>query len=150
RLLLRIPQSVAEEWRHRSQQFAEHAGGRFDEWAAVALPLPWEESIYSGVTGEIRAAGLRSDPTAALDPRITVPADDLRALASITSTCLWFVEHEPSLHHCLKNVFRFGVRPLAGEQRERYIRELLRLWERVRDSSVAQADTPRQQHKEHL
>lgn len=136
RLLLRVPQHVAEAWRHRSQQLAEQVGGRLDEWAAVALPLPWDEPIYPGVTGEIRAAGLRAAPTAALDPRIAVPADELRAFAGITSTCLWFVEHDPHLYHCLKSVFRFGVPPLKGEQRERYVAELLRLWERVRTSSL--------------
>jgi hypothetical protein len=143
RLLLRVPQHLAEEWRQRSQEFADQAGGRLDEWAALVLALPWDEAIYPGVTGEIRAAGLRAAPTAALDPRLVAPADDeLRALASITSTCLWFVDHDPCLCHCLKSVFRFGMVPLTGEQRERYIAELLRLWERVRTAS--------QPLKEHL
>jgi hypothetical protein len=135
-LLLRMPQHLAEEWRHRSQEFADQAGGRLDEWAALALPLPWDEAIYPGVTGEIRAAGLRAAATAALDPRLAAPADDdLRVLASITSTCLWFVDHDAHLYHCLKSVFRFGMVPLTGEQRERYVAELLRLWERVRTAS---------------
>src|SRR5262249_16297033 len=102
-----------------------------------------DEAIYPGVTGEIRAAGLRAAPMAALDPRLVAPADDnLRVLAGITSTCLWFVDHDPHLYHCLKSVFRFGMVPLAGEQRERYRAELLRLWERARTAS--------QPLKEHL
>jgi hypothetical protein len=133
RLLLRMPPHLAEEWRQRTQEFADNAGGRLDEWAALTLPLPWDEALYPGVTGEIRAAGLRAGPTAALDPRLGAPAgEDLRVLASIASTCLWFAEHDPNLYHCLKSVFRFGMVPLTGEQRERYVAELVRRWERVR------------------
>jgi hypothetical protein len=136
RLLLRVPPHLAEEWRHRSQEFANQAGGRLDEWAALTLPLPWDEALYPGVTGELRAAGLRAAPTAALDPRLAAPdGDDLRVLASLTSTCLWFVDHDPNLYHCLKSVFRFGMVPLTGEQRERYVAELLRRWERMRTAS---------------
>ena len=137
RLLLRLPSHLAEEWRQRSQEFADQAGGRLDEWAALALPLPWDEAIYPGVTGAIRAAGLRAAPTAALDPRLAAPADDdLRILASITSTCLWFVDHDPHLYHCFKSVFRFGMLRLTGEQCERYVAELLRLWQRVCTTSL--------------
>jgi hypothetical protein len=133
RLLLRVAPHLAEEWRHRSQEFADQAGGRLDEWAALTLPLPWDEALYPGVTGEIRAAGLRAAPTAPLDPRLGAPdGDDLRILASITSTCLWFVDHDPNLNHSLKSVFRFGMVPLTGDQRERYVAELVRRWERVR------------------
>jgi hypothetical protein len=145
RLLLRVPPPLAEEWRHRSQEFAAQAGGRLDEWAAVTLPLPWDEPLYPGLTGELRAAGLRAAPTAASDPRLGAvgrfskpshpDGEDLRVLASITSTCLWFVDHDPNLYHCLKSVFRFGMVPLTGEQRERYVAELLRRWERVRTAS---------------
>jgi hypothetical protein len=152
RLLLRVPAALADEWRHRSQALAEQAGGRLDEWAAASLPLPWDEAIYPGVTGEIRAAGLRSVPTAALGPRVTPPADgDFRLLAGVVSTYLWFVEHDPYLQHCLKSVFRFGVSPLTGDQRERYVTELLRLWERVRTATAeSQAGPARQQHKERI
>src|SRR5262249_4482471 len=50
--------------------------------------------------------------------------------------------------HCLKSVFRFGVTPLGGEQRPRYVAELLRLWERVRAGTLANAS--RQELKEIL
>jgi hypothetical protein len=67
------------------------------------------------------------------DPRVAPPTDgDLLPLAGVASTCLWLVEHDPRLCHCLRTVFRFGVTPLAGGQRERYAAELLRLWERLR------------------
>jgi hypothetical protein len=151
RLLLRVPAHLAEEWRHRSQEFAEQAGGRLDEWAAVVLPLPWDEAIYPGVTGEIRAAGLRSASTAALDSRVPPASGDIRMLAGIVSACLWFLEHDPHLYHCLKNVFRFGVAPLSGEQRERYVAELLKLWSRVRAAANSeQVGTSRHQSKAFL
>jgi hypothetical protein len=134
-MLLCAPPHLAQEWRRRSQEFAEENGGRLDEWAALVLPLPQDEAIYPGVTGEIRAPGLRSAPSAALDPRIEPPlGEQLRHLAGITSSCLWFSEHGAQLHHCLKAVFRFGLTPLAGEQRERFVAELLRRWARVQSA----------------
>jgi len=42
----------------------------------------------------------------------------------------------------LKSVFRFGLSPLTGDQRERYVAELLRLWQRT--------NVPRQGPKERL
>jgi hypothetical protein len=139
RLLLRVPPPLAEEWRRRCLQLAEEAGGRPDEASGTALPLTPDEVIYPGLTGAVRAAGLRSSAAARLDPRLPAPEDsDLRELAGIASACLWFIEHDPHLCHCLRNVFRFGLAPLAGEQRERYVAELLRRWERVRTGAGGQ------------
>jgi hypothetical protein len=88
--------------------------------------------IYPGLTGTVEATGLRSASSAALDPRVGAPPDaDLRFLAGVTSAWLWFIDHDPRLHHCLGGVFRFGVPPLSGDQRTRYQAELLRIWERV-------------------
>jgi hypothetical protein len=149
RLLLRVPAPVADEWRQRSRQFAEQAGARPDESRVVILPLGRDEILYSGLTGAIQAVGLRTSASSAPDARIQTPTDeDLRLLGRITSTCLWFVEHDPALHHGLQSVFRFGIVPLAGEQRERYVAELLRLWGRVRTTSGAQTTSPRQRFKD--
>jgi hypothetical protein len=64
---------------------------------------------------------------------VTPPDDEtLRPLADAVSACLWLAEHDPTVRHGLKSVFRFGLAPLTGDQRERYNAELLRLWERVR------------------
>lgn len=133
RLLLRVAPGLAEEWRRRSREHAEQAGGRPDEAHTAVVPLARDEVIYPGLGGGVQATGLRSALGAALDPRLGAPTDDgLRHLAGVTSTCLWFIQKDPHICHCLKNVFRFGVSPLAGDQRERYVAELLRLWERVR------------------
>jgi hypothetical protein len=132
RLLLRVAPSVADEWRRRSLKLAEQVGGHADEAQTGVLPLARDEVIYPGLSGDVRAVGLRSAMGAGLDPRMTKPTDsDLRSLGGLVSSCLWFIEHDPHLCHCLQSVFRFGISPLAGEQRERYVAELLRLWERV-------------------
>jgi hypothetical protein len=133
RLLLRVTPVLAEEWRRRSLEQARQVGARPDEGARAVVPLGRDQIIYPGLTGGIEATGLRSATGAVLDARVAAPADDrLRFLAGVTSTCLGFIDNDPHLCHCLKNVFRFGVSPLTGDQRERYVAELLRLWDRVR------------------
>jgi hypothetical protein len=80
---------------------------------------------------------------------VSPPADDdLLPLAGVASACLRLAEHDSRLCHCLRSVFRFGVTPLAGEQRERYTAELLRLWERLRAGKPQAAD--RQEWKDYL
>jgi hypothetical protein len=136
RLLLRAPADLAEEWRPRCMTLVSQLGARADSGRTEALPLGHDGVIYPGLTGSVETTGLRSALSAPLDPRVPAPADsDLRVLAGVTSACLWFIEHDPNLHHCLRSVFRFGVRPLIGDQRQRFLAELLRLWERVRAGS---------------
>jgi hypothetical protein len=147
RLLLRLTPDLADEWRRRSLSLAEQAGARPDESQVAVVALGRDEVIYPGLTGTVQAIGLRSTAGAALDSRVAAPADgSLQFLACVVSTYLWFIEHDPHLCHCLKNVFRFGVSPLTGEQRERYTAELLRLWDRVRGGE--QTDTSRASVKE--
>jgi hypothetical protein len=147
RLFLRFPPSRCQEGRQRSLQYAEQAGTRPDSAPATVLPLLRDEVIYPGLSGTIQAGGLRSAATAPLDPRVPSPANgDVRQLAGIVSTCLWFVENDPHLCHCLRSVFRFGITPLSAEQRQRYTVELLRLWERVR-TGVAGQQTGSSRHE---
>jgi hypothetical protein len=149
RLTLRLPSALGQEWKRRSLQYAEQAGAQADTSPATLLPLMRDELIYPGVTGSVRAGGLGSAAQAAPDPRVQPRADgELRFLGGVVSACLWFVENDPALCHCLKNVFRFGVTPLSGEQRPRYVAELLRLWGRVRAGNGANAS--RQDVKEIL
>jgi hypothetical protein len=132
RLLLRLPAALAGEWQQRCLEHAQKIGARPDESRTAVVPLLHDDLIYPGLTGAVEANGLRSDASAALDPRVKPPAESgLRFLAGVVSTCLWFIDNDPLLCHCLKGVFRFGVAPLKDEQRERYVGELLRLWERV-------------------
>jgi hypothetical protein len=116
-----------------------------DEPGEAMLPTCTElPPASASVSGTIQAIGPRS--AAAQDPRVAEPFDaELRPLAGIVSACLSLVESEPSLHHCLQTVFRFGVAPLTGDQRPRYIAELLRRWDRLRTSQG-----PRERFKAHL
>jgi hypothetical protein len=133
RLLLRARPDLAAEWQQRCLTLAGQAGARPDAAQTAVLPLGRDEVIYPGLTGAIQATGLRSASSAPLDSRVPAPAEaDLRCLAEVTSTCLWFIENDPHLHHCLQSVFRFGVPSLTGDQRQRFLAELRRLWERVR------------------
>jgi hypothetical protein len=133
RLLLRLPPALAADWRRRCQSHAEQVGGRLDESRAAVLPLGRDETIYPGLSGTVQVDGLRSADAAPLDPRVLAsPEQDLRFLAGAISTYLWFIERGSPLCHCLRSVFRFGVVSLTGDQRPRYLAELLRIWERVR------------------
>jgi hypothetical protein len=147
RLLLRVPPDLAEEWRQRSVTLAGQAGAWPDPARTDALPLGRDEVIYPGLSGAVEAAGLRLATSAQFDPRVSAaPDSELRVLARMISTCLFFIEHDPQLHHALQAVFRFGVRPLTGDQRQHYLAELLRRWERVR----AGGHEPKERLKERL
>ena len=136
-LLLRVPNDLAEEWRSRFMTLVSQLGARADSVRTEALPLGYNGIIYPGLTGSVQATGLRSAMSAPLDPRVSAPPEsDLHFLAGMISAYLWFVEHDPNLHHCLQGVFRFGVPRLTGDQSQRYLAELLRLWERVRVGSA--------------
>jgi hypothetical protein len=138
RLLLRAPADLAEEWRPRCTTLVSQLGARADSARTEALSLGYDGVIYPGLTGSVEVTGLRSALSAPLDPRVLAPPDsDLHFLAEVISACLWFIEHDPNLHHCLRSVFRFGIPRLTGDQRQRYLAELLRLWERVRAGSPA-------------
>jgi hypothetical protein len=147
RLLLRVAPELAEEWLPRCRSYAEQAGSRPDDARANSLPLGREEVIFPGLTGAAQATGLRSTAAAALDSRMSgLTGEEIRTLAGIVSTYLSFIEKDPDLHHCLQAVYRFGIAPLTGEQRQRYAAELLRRWERVRSAGQA----PKERFKAHL
>jgi hypothetical protein len=103
---------------------------------AAVLPMPADEPPSPGPTGEAPTAGLRPAPEGTLDGRLGPAGEgDMRVLAGIVTAALWLIEHDIHLGHCLKSVFRFGVTPLRGDQRERYVAELLRLWDRLRSAT---------------
>lgn len=139
RRLLRVSPALAEAARGRFLEAAGRAGAQADSDRVTLMHLSDERELYPGLKDAIRASGLRTTPTAPLDPRVgAAPADaDLKLLAGAVSAALWFAANDPELHHCLQAVYRFGVVPLAGEQRDRYLDELLRRWQRVRDRPEA-------------
>jgi hypothetical protein len=104
------------------------------------------EAPARGTSSLAGASGLDRPPGP--DPRVSPTAEaQLGPLADAVSACLWLAENGPHARHCLKSVFRFGLAPLAGDQRDRYVAELLRSWERVRAAGAAGA---RERLKAHL
>jgi hypothetical protein len=153
RRLLRASPMLATSWRRRLLEAAVQGGARASDASAIALPGPDDELLYPGLEGSMRATGLRTSPAAALHPQVAAPPDDadLRLLARLVSAALWFVANDAELHHALQGVYRFGLVRLVGEQRERYVEELLRRWRRVCDRSpVPPADATRPWLKEYL
>lgn len=144
RRLLRVSPTLAHAWRQRSQQAVERLGAISNDSRVQLLPFPNDRVLYPGLEGSITATGLRTCPTATLDPRVAPhPADaDLPLLARLVSTALWFIENDPELHHCLQSVYRFGVVPLVADQRNRFVDEMLRRWRRVRDRYPISSPTP--------
>jgi hypothetical protein len=144
RLLLRVPQAVCVEWRRRSLELATKVGAQPIEARSLLLSLGWDELIYPGLSGALDVPELRSLASALPDPRVgSAPDEELSPPAAAVAACTYFAENDPALHHCLAGVFRFGLAALLGEQRERYIAELLRRWHRVRTA-------PRSSWKERL
>src|SRR5262249_34707130 len=127
-LLLHVPVEVARKWHSEWEARARELGARTNGSQSAQVPLPRDEELYPGLDGAVQATGLRTSALAPLDPRIKAPSDgNLRFLASVVSTWIWFADHDPRLCHCLKSVFRFGITPQDDAQRERYQAELLRL-----------------------
>jgi hypothetical protein len=133
RLLLRVPQNVCVEWRRRCLEFAGKIGAQPIEASSLLLSLGWDELIYPGLSAAIEVPELRSLAASLPDPRVgSAPDEELAPLAATVAACVYFAENDPALHHCLAGVFRFGLAALLGEQRDRYVAELLRRWQRVR------------------
>lgn len=133
RLLLRIPEPKAKEWRDRAQKLAQKIGADADESAVLELPYKENKLLYPGLTGTVQAKGLCLSTTAPLDPRVAEERQDgdLKFLAQVVSICLQFIEMDSSLHHCLKNVFRFGVTPLGSKEKSAYVKALIDRFRRV-------------------
>ncbi|NES82516.1 MAG: hypothetical protein F6K10_14520 [Moorea sp. SIO2B7] len=138
--LLRLPSDsdLAHKWRERVRNFAHEVGAEEDtsERSLIAIPFSEDKVIYPGLTGTIKASGLCWSSNTPLEPRI---ADrnlkgDLYFLAGVVSTCIKFIELDPSsVHHALKSVYRFGVMSLASpEESSRYITTLIDRFQRVK------------------
>lgn len=136
RFLLRVPESLANSWRERSQMLAQEAGTSADNFKLVELPFSRNELIYPGLngTGTVPASGLCWSASAPLDPRLTEGTleGDLKFLADVVSTCLKFIELDSSLHHALKRVYRFGIQSLDSKpERDNYIATLIDCFQRA-------------------
>jgi hypothetical protein len=143
-LLLRLPGSLAVTWRQQAARLAQEAGARLDHSPTNADLVPWsrDEEVYPGLLGSVQARGLRLERTAPLPASLGSYGltEATRPLAAAVALVVYFIDHDPNLNHALKAVQAFGVNSLRDpEQRDRYVAEMLRRFERVveRDAGPA-------------
>ncbi len=141
RLLLRVPQKLADVTREQILNQVITLGATEDKVSLQQLPFPTPEHIYSGLKGNIQASGLCFSTGINFDERLKIQTSDretllqanheLDILAAIVSTCLKFIEIDPHLHHALRSVDRFGVRSLNSVDKPKYITALIERYNRV-------------------
>jgi hypothetical protein len=122
RLLLRISEKRAKEWRDRTYSLAQKVNAEINKSAVIKLPYKEDTPLYDGLilTENIQAKGLYLSTKTPLDKRLDNDAldGDLKFLAQVVSICLHFIEKDRFLHHCLKGVHDFGIIPLDSEERK--------------------------------
>lgn len=133
-LLLRVPEKLAHTWREYLVKAISQVGAVEDKQLYSSLPFTRNECIYPGLTGKVKASGLWFSERVGFDSRLMVErrSGELNFLAGVVSTCLKFIESDPSVHHALKSVDRFGVRSLSLEsEKSKYITALIDRFRRV-------------------
>ena len=142
RLLLRIPEKLAQTWRDRTLQLCREFGAIIDHRVYKQLPFTRSEIIYPGITGSVQATGLCLSDRTSIPPQLLQPNSDseINLLAGIVSTCIKFIHVDKSLHHAFKSVDRFGIRSLNSEpERTKYVTALVERFRRVQ-TTVNNAD----------
>jgi len=128
RLLLRVPAKETDSWQELAMSLAQSVGASENRRSLVKLPFSRDEVIYPGLTGEVKAQGLRFSTKKAIDRLQTedILEGELYFLACVVDICLKFMEMDSNLHHALKTVHQFGVIPLNAEsQQDRYSTALI-------------------------
>ncbi|RAM53242.1 MAG: hypothetical protein C6Y22_01485 [Hapalosiphonaceae cyanobacterium JJU2] len=141
RLLLRIPEKLAHTWRECILAEVSQLGALEEKFAVRQIGFSRNEPVYSGLQGSVYATGLFLSDQIDFDPQLQVEkrGGELDMLAGIVSVCLSFIETDTYLHHALKSVDRFGVRPLSSEaEKSKYVTALIDRFVRV--SSTTNAD----------
>lgn len=136
RILLRVPESIAEEWRDKAIKSAIKIGAKKkDEKKTKKLPFLENKLLYPGLTGKINAEGIYLSTQCSLNPDIKENnlESELKYLAQIVSIFIDFIETDPSLHHCLKSINFAGIISFDSTQRKNYIRTLKILFKQVKD-----------------
>ena len=131
RLLLRVPQKLADKLRSQLLNQATTLGATEDKVSLRQLAFPTHEHIYSGLKGNIQASGLCFSNLVNFDERLHQSGSE-DILGAIVSTCLKFIEVDPYLHHALRSVDRFGVRSLNSVDKPKYIAALIERFHRVK------------------
>ncbi|KYC39390.1 hypothetical protein WA1_32185 [Scytonema hofmannii PCC 7110] len=144
-LLLRVPEKLAQTWREYLVKAIIQVGAVEDKEFYSSLPFTRNECIYPGLSGKVKASGLWFSDRVAFDSRLMVERSggELDFLAGVVSACLKFIESDPSVHHALKSVDRFGIRSLISDsEKSKYITSLIDRFRRVQataDSTPAVA-----------
>lgn len=137
RLLLRVPEQQAKQWRDRADKLAQEVGAQADNSAVIEIPYKEDKLLYPGLSGTVKAKGLHLSTKAPLDTRVAKGRldGDLKFLAQVVSICLELIEKDPFLQHCLKGVYDFGITPLNSEENKLdYARTLINRFESVQKS----------------
>jgi hypothetical protein len=139
RLLLRVPEKIAQIWQEQMLIEASQVGAIEDRRSShLSLPFIRNEYIYPGLKGKVKATGLYLSDQVDFDPRLMVEIRDgeLDLLAAVVSIYLKFIELDSSLYHALKSVDRFGVRSLNDErEKSKYMTALIDRFRRVQTTA---------------
>jgi hypothetical protein len=141
--LLRMPESLANEWRQHALELARAVGADADAHVLQTLPLHRDEMLYPGLTGMIHVPGLRVSAQAPLcvggeETVSSAASTDLETFARIVAFYIQWIEIDRTLSHALENVSRFGVKSLQEtEQRAHYVKELVYRLERAKEAEGA-------------
>ncbi len=141
RLLLRVPEKLAETWRECILAEVSQFGALEEKFAVQQVGFSRNQPVYPGLQGNVYATGLFLSEQVDFDPQLQVEkrGGKLDVLAGIVSVCLYFIETDPCLHHAFKSVDRFGVRPLNSEaEKTKYATALVDRFQRV--STTINAD----------
>jgi hypothetical protein len=133
-LLLRVPEKLAHTWREYLVKAISQIGIVEDKESYLSLAFTRHECIYPGLNGKVKASGLWFSDRVGFDSRLTVERSggELDFLAGVVSTCLKFIDTDPSVHHALKSVDRFGIRSLNSDsEKSKYITALIDRFRRV-------------------
>ncbi|NEP33808.1 hypothetical protein [Moorena sp. SIO3B2] len=135
KLLLRVPGSMAQKWQNKALQSAKKIKAKEDDTNNNELPFSENKLLYPGLTGTVKAQGLCLSTEASLDSEINDKNldGDLKFLAQIVSICIYFIQNDPSLHHCLKSIKFFGITRFNSQHREDYIKTLILFFKKVKD-----------------
>lgn len=130
----RLPAAAAEAWRAAWLKATD--GLAPDATTALRAAGPHDLLLVPPLPDG--APGLRLNPGGPPDARLAGDAGPISSrLLPVVSAALRFVEHDGSLRHMLRSIFRFGIAALQGASRGRYEKSLVDRFERLRAAEAA-------------
>ena len=124
----RVPPDTADAWR---TAWLRTGGLKGEPSGGESVAGPFDALLMPPLDG---SPAVRLSATAAVDSRLgESPFGEIAGrLARTVSAVLWFTEHDPALRHVLRSIARFGVSPVPGPHRPRYVRALVDRFEALR------------------